>query len=92
MTAIEQRQEELLLRFGRSYKDDYGWAVGLGGSKKLNFPDLERLAKVPHLRGYYLWASHEIHAGSKGWRLNIFEQGDLLYKETGPMHFGLAEP
>lgn len=92
MAEMEQRREELLRRFGESYRYSYGWAVGLDGLKKPDFRDLERLAKVPHLRGHYRWASHEIHAGSKGWRLNVFEQGDLLYKETGPMHFGLAEP
>lgn len=92
IAEIKQRREELLGRFGESYRYSYGWAVGLEGLKKPDFRDLERLAKVPHLRGHYRWASHEVHAGSKGWRLNVFERGDLLYKETGPMHFGLAEP
>lgn len=92
MAEMKQRREELLRRFGESYRYSYGWAVGLNGLKKPEFRDLERMAKVPHLRGHYRWASHEVHAGSKGWRLNVFERGDLLYKEAGPMHFGLAEP
>lgn len=92
MTEMEQRRAELLRRFGASYRYDYGWAVGLDDLKKPDFRDLERLANVSYLRSYYRWASHEVHADSKGWGFNVFQYGDLLYKETGPMHFDLAEP
>ncbi|MCA1708037.1 MAG: DUF5677 domain-containing protein [Actinobacteria bacterium] len=92
MSELEQARQVLLTRFGPEYRHDYGWAAGLAGLKQLTFIKLEELAKVAHLRGHYSWASHEIHADSKGWRLNVFEQGDVLYKQTGAMHFGMAEP
>ncbi len=92
MSELEQAQQALLARFGPEYQQPYGWAAGLAGLKKPTFIKLEELAKVARLRGHYSWASHEIHADSKGWRLNVFEQGDVLYKQTGPMHFGMAEP
>ncbi len=92
MSELEQAQQALLVRFGPEYRQSYGWASGLAGLKQPTFVNLEELVKVAHLRGHYSWASHEIHADSKGWRLNVFEQGDVLYKQTGPMHFGMAEP
>ncbi|MGH3885688.1 MAG: DUF5677 domain-containing protein [Pseudonocardiaceae bacterium] len=92
MSELEQAQQALLTRFGPEYGRDYGWAAGLDGLKQPTFIKLEELAKVAHLRGHYSWANHEIHADSKGSRLNVFEQGDVLYKQTGPTHFGMAEP
>ena len=92
LSELEEAQQALLARFGPEYRHDYGWASGVAGSKQPTFVNLEELAKVAHLRGHYSWASHEIHADSKGWRLNVFEQGDVLYKQTGPTHFGMAEP
>jgi len=92
LSELEEAQQALLARFGPEYRHDYGWASGVAGLKKPTFVNLEELAKVAHLRGHYSWASHKIHADSKGWRLNVFEQGDVLYKQTGPTHFGMAEP
>lgn len=92
LSELEEAQQALLARFGPEYRHDYGWASGVAELKRPTFVNLEELAKVAHLRGHYSWASHEIHADSKGWRLNVFEQGDVLYKQTGPMHFGMAEP
>lgn len=92
LTELEEIKDYLVARFGLSYRQLYGWASGIGGLKDPKFADLEKLIKVAHLRGHYTWASHEIHADAKGWQLNVFERGDVLYKETGPMHFDLAEP
>ena len=50
------------------------------------------LAGVAHLRGHYSSANHEVHADSKGWRLNILERGEVHFQATGPAHFNMAEP
>lgn len=92
ITELEQVRQQLLTRFGTDYKESYGWASGVGGLRRPNFAQLEKLVKVAHLRGHYSWASHEIHADARGAQLNVFERGDILYKQTGPMLFDLAEP
>lgn len=92
IAELEQAHRDLLTRFGPGYNQEYGWAVALDGLQRPKFWQLERLVQVAHLRGHYSWASHEIHADAKGWRLNVFERGDVLYKETGAMHFGMVDP
>jgi hypothetical protein len=92
MDAIKERSEALARRFGPSYKKDYGWANGLDGIPIPTFRDLERLASVHHLRGYYRWASHEVHADAKGWALNNVERGGQMYKLSGYTNVGLADP
>ncbi|WP_030466829.1 DUF5677 domain-containing protein [Lentzea aerocolonigenes] len=92
IAQLDQSRQELLDRFGTEYKESYGWATGLNGLRRPNFAELEKLVNVAHLRGHYSWASHEIHADARGSLLNVFEQGQTLYKQTGPMLFGFAEP
>ncbi len=92
ITELEQARQELLTRFGTDYKESYGWASGVGGLRRPNFAQLEKLVKVAHLRGHYSWASHEIHADARGDQLNVFERGDVLHRQTGPMPSDLAEP
>lgn len=92
IAELEQALQELLTRFDSDYKDSYGWASGVGGLRRPNFAQLEKLVKVAHLRGHYSWASHEIHADARGDQLNVFERGEVLHRQTGPMLSDLAEP
>lgn len=62
------------------------------GAKQPTFRELERLAGIDHLRGYYRWASHEVHSGSKGSRLNLIQRGERTVKSTGYTNTGLAGP
>lgn len=92
MTGMEEERQDLIERFGDDYRHPYGWASGIGGLRKPTFADLERQAGVAHLRGHYSWANHEVHADSKGWRLNILGRGEVHHQATGPDHLDMAEP
>jgi hypothetical protein len=92
MALMKSEADQAVARYGKVYKDQYGWAAGLDGSRAPKFRDLERLANVSHLRGHYSWASHEVHSDAKGWALNVREWGDKLYRETGYSNSGLADP
>lgn len=70
-----------------------GWAVGLPSlTKNPTFAQLEVLAELDHLRPYYTWASHEVHANPKGVRLNQVEGFEGPVKLSGRTNVGLADP
>jgi len=92
MADMKARRDAAVARFGPSFTGRNGWAASLDGLKKPTFRDLERLAKIDHLRGYYRWASHEVHSGSKGSRLNLLHRGGQSVKSSGYTNTGLADP
>ncbi|TCC10894.1 DUF5677 domain-containing protein [Kribbella soli] len=92
MNAWRSEREALISQYGTDFKKDYGWAIPLFGFAP-NFRQLEERAGLDHLRGYYRWASHEVHSGSRGWSLNTFERVDgSLYRLTGRTIEGFTEP
>jgi hypothetical protein len=92
LTEIKRQRDAVVARFGRQFAEDNGWAAEVTGKIRPGFVDLEKLADLSRLRGYYKWASHEVHADSKGWRLNHGERGSTSYMSTGHVNFGLSEP
>jgi hypothetical protein len=93
MQAHRKLWAELIERFGRPFKNPYGWAVPLfEGNSDPKFRDLEKLAGLDHLRPHYGWASHRVHAGAKGAALNIVSRGPESAYLTGPTNAGLADP
>lgn len=69
-----------------------GWAGDLPGLKKRTFEELEVIAGIDHLRPYYTWASHEVHASPKGVRLNTMGLAGDQWKLVGRTNSGLADP
>jgi hypothetical protein len=92
MQAMKEGRDSLKERFGSSYLNDNGWAAEAVGKERPGFNDLESLAGMSHLRGYYKWASHEVHADSKGWRLNMTDRAGIAVRSTGFSNDGLADP
>jgi hypothetical protein len=93
MAFTEQEHDLLVERYGKTYKEPYGWAAGLdGGSGARTFRDLEGLADLSHLRWHYRQQSHEVHADATGWETNVLEHNGRAYLTTDRVHFGLAEP
>lgn len=92
LREMKQERDALVATYGADYASDCGWASGLGGLVRPRFSDLERLADLSHLRSYYRWAGHEVHADAKGSALNVHERGGIPYRATGPSDDGLADP
>lgn len=92
MQWIEGSRDALVEKYGKDYTGDCGWAAGLAGNRKPRFVDLEALADLSHLRSYYRWAGHEVHADAKGWQLNVREHRGTAYQSTGQELDGLADP
>ena len=88
--SMQEDEAELVARFGASFKNEWGWAAPL--FKEPSFSLLENLAGLGHLHGFHRWASHGVHAGSKGAALNVVHRGPHGFKLAGPTNHGLADP
>lgn len=89
---IVQKKDELLTRFGKDYKNDYGWAASVLDKTNPNFSDIEKTVDLDYLRPYYKIASYNVHANPKGvfFKLGILDDEDILL--AGPSNIGLIEP
>jgi hypothetical protein len=91
VAAVEQSYQSLLVRFGRSFGTQYGWAPEQLGISKPAFNNIERAVGIDHLRAHYRMASHNVHANPKGvfFKLGLLEEENLLL--AGPSNAGLAD-
>lgn len=90
-----QRVDRLVERFGKPFKDQYGWAAealawepeakGLSG-----FAAIEKVVELDHLRAHYRFASHPTHGNPKGVLFNPDFSGEGVL--AGPSPEGLADP
>ena len=93
MASLKTRYDHLRDRFGKEYRENYGWASEVLNKKKPSFYDIEKAVGLQHLRPFYKLASHNVHANPKGvfFKLGLFPwDGDLLL--AGPSFAGLADP
>jgi len=90
---IKKTYDELIDRFGNSFRYEYGWAHPNVRYKKPTFRDIEKASGLKHLRPYYKMACHNVHANPRGifFKLGLYpESGDILL--AGPSNVGLADP
>ena len=91
--SIKSVYEQLISRFGNSYKNDYGWASSVLNKEKPNFSDIEENSGLDYYRPYYKLASHNVHANLKGlmFKLGLLpETKNLLL--AGPSNIGFTDP
>jgi hypothetical protein len=79
-------------RFGKSFTGQYGWASHHLKQTEPTFRDIERAARIDHLRSHYKMASHPVHANSKGifFKLGLLNETPILL--AGPSNAGLFDP
>ncbi len=68
------KRDRLCQRFGKAYKNNYGWAADVIGKERPTFEDLEKAAHLNHLRPYYRMAGYGVHATAKGM---VFDIGNI---------------
>jgi len=91
--AVEANYQQLLARFGSSYRRDYGWAATALNKENPTFRDLEDSVELSHLRPFYKMASHNVHANPKGvyFKLGLYpSSAEILL--AGPSDTGLTDP
>ncbi|WP_066402701.1 DUF5677 domain-containing protein [Aliarcobacter cryaerophilus] len=85
--------DEVIEKYGKTFKEPYGWASGFITNQYANFAEIEKDILLDHMRPYYKWASQNIHAGAKGInnKLGMCEATeDLLL--VGQSNSGMTDP
>ena len=93
LDELKNRRDELLNRFGKEYKRDYGWASETVGGKAPTFAKLEEFVGLDYMRPFYKLANINVHSGSKGANFRLGEPPtDSSILIAGPSVYGLGEP
>ena len=90
---LRAERDKLVARFGKSFKENYGWAASALGKNSPSFENIEESVELEHWRPYYGMASDNVHANAHGayYRLGSSLQADEVLL-AGPSNVGLAEP
>ena len=88
---LKARYDALLAKYGKPFKEQYGWAAATLKKGRPSFADIEFATNVDHLRPYYQLASHPVHANAKGlyFKLGAFERRGMFAAAT---NHGFATP
>jgi hypothetical protein len=93
VTEARQFRDELMIKYGPDFKNNYGWAAPFLNISKPNFAQIESDVNLDHMRPYYKWASQNVHATSLGMsnKLGKVEaKKDLLL--AGQSNSGMTDP
>jgi hypothetical protein len=97
LDELEQEKDAVCARYGKNYKEDYGWVpkylINIKG--KITFAALERSIRMDMWRPYFKMACINVHAGAKSlfFRLGVMQEspfGDVLL--AGSSNFGFVDP
>lgn len=91
MKTIRDAYEEVILTYGNSFKDDYGWAAPFLSGRPAHFASLEAAVQLGHIRPFYRMAGHQVHANPKGLFAPLADPQDAVVL-LGPSNTGLADP
>ena len=90
---VKIRHDKLIERFGRSYKNNYGWASSVLKNEDPTFAQIEENRKLDYLRPFYKLASHNVHANPKGimFKLGLLHNTENIFL-AGPSNVGFTDP
>jgi len=92
LSSIKEIHDNLIKRFGKEYRTDYGWAADVIKKGRPTFFDIEKTAGLNHLRPFYKMACHNVHANPRGlfFKLGLYPESEILL--AGPSNVGLTDP
>ncbi len=93
LSECKASYDAILTKYGKEFKENYGWASIFLNNKRPNFSQIEADVGLDHMRPYYKWASHNVHANVKGItsKLGLCESNeDVLL--VGQSNSGMTDP
>jgi hypothetical protein len=92
VAKITAAYDAVVIKYGKPFTKDYGWAAFHLNSPNPSFADLEKLAGKAEMRAHYQMANDNVHAGIKSMfvRLGLLEDYSGLL--AGRSNAGLIEP
>lgn len=90
---LKADHEAMVKRFGKSFKNQNGWAAEIVGKDAPRFSDIEKAVGMERMRPFYRMASHNVHANPRGvfYKLGLLPSTENVLL-AGPSVLGLAEP
>lgn len=89
----ERLKDDILQRYGRNFRNEWGWAAEACGNPNPTFVDLREKAGYEHWKAHFGMANHALHAGPHG---VLFRLGHPLGSDplplSGPSLVGLGSP
>jgi hypothetical protein len=91
LAQIQSDYDQVITRYGKGFRTQYGWAAHHLKIAEPNFAQLEEAAGRAALRSRYKLASYNVHAGTKGitFKLGTLDQSGFI---GGASDTGLDEP
>ena len=90
---MQADRDKLCQRFGKEYREQWGWAAEALKPRAANFAEIEAAVSFDHYRPYFKLACHSNHAGSKGIQFdlgNALNPPDSDIMLAGPSDAGFA--
>ena len=93
LTSLVAEVEELKIKYGKDFAEEYGWAATALQKQHVTFSDIEKAVDLEMFRPHYKVASTTVHAGPKGafWRMGLLDGVSPEALLAGPSNAGLAE-
>jgi len=89
---VEKVKDELCKRYGKSFKNRYGWAAAELEKKDPTFKDIEKEIGLDYWQPYYKMASYSIHPNSKSLMFTLGLKNNKNIMLAGPSNADLEEP
>ncbi|MXX93225.1 MAG: hypothetical protein F4Y63_07230 [Chloroflexi bacterium] len=91
---LETRRNCLVAKYGKPFKENYGWAASALKKNSPSFADIEDAVDLEHWRPYFKMASDNTHANAHGmmFQLGIADHQIGKVMLAGPSNAGLADP
>jgi hypothetical protein len=86
------RRDALIVRYGKPFGTDFGWAAEQLKQGTPGLAHLETDIDLAHWRPFFGWASDPVHAGPGGLRPLGAEDHGKNYLLAGPSNAGLFDP
>ena len=91
MDQIEKQYDNIIKKHGKAFGAQYGWAAKDLNGKQPTFKEIEKAAKIDHLRGHYRMASHGVHANPKGIFFSMTSMFPTEVLLAGASNSGIAD-
>lgn len=90
---INNRYNEILLKYGREFKNDFGWASKVLNNAKPNLHILMDFTDSQYMKPFYRFSNNYIHGGSKSLLYNLGYINGILGDNTisSPSNIGFTD-
>lgn len=94
LAQLRKQVAVLLAKYGKDFREEYGWAQAVFPGRRVTFATIEESVKLDFMRPYYKLASEQVHASSRGVVLRSGIRDLMPWRAEmliGPTNYGFAD-